>query len=86
MAQVIPLLRKCSLAGHAEFKTQDEVCLRNTVTGRQNNHTCGGNVATSRCMVTCSLNWASAQLEGAAICRAFRLSLLQLIRSLVSKQ
>jgi len=22
---VVPLLRKCSLAGHAEFKTQDEV-------------------------------------------------------------
>ncbi len=25
VVQVIPLLRKCSLAGHAEFKTQDEV-------------------------------------------------------------
>lgn len=27
VAQVVPLLRKCSLAGHAEFKTRDEVCL-----------------------------------------------------------
>jgi len=30
-AEVIPLLRKCSLAGHAEFKTQDEVFSKHAV-------------------------------------------------------